>query len=202
MFAAGNGTERMRFAKIKAVNETVIDMFSGIGYFTLPLSKHSGLTRLIALEKNPDSAGFLRKNVVLNKVEDKVTVYEGDNREVAQEWVGKCDRVLMGCVFHSPGSHVLVDENSNFFFRFRKRYLPSAEPFIDRALEFGKPDRFVIHYHYIATKAESESMPRDHIEPKLHAQRPNAKMIIDHIENVKSYAPQLFHYVADVTIVS
>jgi tRNA G37 N-methylase Trm5 len=80
--------------------------------------------------------------------------------------------------------------------------LPSAEEFVDRALDFGKHDKFVVHYHYIATKADSESIPIQHIRPRLQAKRPNATLTIDHIENVKSYAPQLFHYVADVTIVN
>jgi tRNA wybutosine-synthesizing protein 2 len=98
MFAAGNGTERIRFSKISAPGEIVVDMFAGIGYFTLPLSKHSGLSKLIALEKNQDSAGFLRKNAELNGLSGQVTVYEGDNRVIADEWLGKCDRVLMGFV--------------------------------------------------------------------------------------------------------
>lgn len=171
MFAAGNGTERMRFSRINAENETVLDMFAGIGYFTLPLAKHGKLDKLISIEKNPDSANLLRQNTKLNKVDDKVIILEGDNRILGDEWIGKCDRVLMG-------------------------YLPSAEEFIPRALQFSKHEKSIIHYHYIAKKDESKSIPISHMNKYLD----DRKIKILHIENVKSYAPQLYHYVADIEI--
>jgi 16S rRNA G966 N2-methylase RsmD len=60
MFASGNGTERMHFATIRAPGERVVDMFAGIGYFALPLALHGGVERVVCLEKNRDSAAFLR----------------------------------------------------------------------------------------------------------------------------------------------
>jgi len=42
MFAAGNGTERMRFAQMNAKDEVVLDMFAGIGYFSIPMAKKAG----------------------------------------------------------------------------------------------------------------------------------------------------------------
>ena len=38
MFASGNGTERMRVRSWDCRQQRVVDMFSGIGYFTLPLA--------------------------------------------------------------------------------------------------------------------------------------------------------------------
>jgi len=54
MFAPGNGTERIRVAKIKTtLDELVIDMFAGLGYFSLPLAKtnQSTLKQVISIEK-------------------------------------------------------------------------------------------------------------------------------------------------------
>ena len=47
MFSSGNVTERMRMARIAAGGETIVDLFAGIGYFTLPLLVHAGKVRLV-----------------------------------------------------------------------------------------------------------------------------------------------------------
>lgn len=65
MFASGNGTERMRFSKIHAIGEVVVDMFAGIGYFTVPLAKHGAPSIIHAIEKNPESFRFLNDNIGL-----------------------------------------------------------------------------------------------------------------------------------------
>ena len=50
MFSSGNISERIRMAHISSPDEIIIDMFSGIGYFTLPLAKY-GKSILWALKK-------------------------------------------------------------------------------------------------------------------------------------------------------
>lgn len=79
MFAPGNGTERIRFAqmKLQTKDELVIDMFTGLGYFTLPFAKFhpDNIRRIIALEKNPVSFQYLCQNVALNKLDTKVFKY-------------------------------------------------------------------------------------------------------------------------------
>ncbi len=42
MFSSGNVTERTRMGKMRASGETVVDLFAGIGYYTLPLLVHAG----------------------------------------------------------------------------------------------------------------------------------------------------------------
>ena len=37
MFSSGNGTEKMRVAARNCDGEVVVDLYAGIGYFTLPL---------------------------------------------------------------------------------------------------------------------------------------------------------------------
>lgn len=41
MWSKGNTGERLRMSKLPEDNETIIDMFAGIGYFTIPMALHS-----------------------------------------------------------------------------------------------------------------------------------------------------------------
>ncbi|MHC1679983.1 MAG: class I SAM-dependent methyltransferase family protein [Methanomassiliicoccales archaeon] len=96
MFSSGNFDEKLRMASLDCRGETVVDMFAGIGYFTMPLAAKAGAERVIACEINPEAIRFLRKNIELNRVADKVTVFEGDNRALPGERFA--DRVIMGYV--------------------------------------------------------------------------------------------------------
>lgn len=65
MFSKGNVFERQRLVKKVKKNEVVIDMFAGIGYFSLGISKKA--KRVYAIEKNPVSFRYLKENIKLNK---------------------------------------------------------------------------------------------------------------------------------------
>lgn len=177
MFSSGNTTERMHFATIDATKETVVDMFCGIGYFTLPLAMHGKVHALFALEKNPDSVAFLKVNAVLNRVDHLVHPICGDNREVGSDLVGQCDRVLMG-------------------------YIPSCKSFLPRALSFLKTGAEgrkagIIHYHYLADKPHAAQEAMRDVREELGEAAAAAVRIAD-LRCVKSYAPKRFHYVADL----
>ena len=50
MFSSGNTTERQRMGRLQCPGETVVDLYAGIGYYTLPfLCKAGILARLPAL---------------------------------------------------------------------------------------------------------------------------------------------------------
>lgn len=51
MWSQGNIEERKRMAFISNENEVVVDMFAGIGYFTIPLAKYSKPKLVYAIEK-------------------------------------------------------------------------------------------------------------------------------------------------------
>ena len=79
----------------EATRERVLDMFAGIGYFTLPMAR-AGAT-VTAVEHNPDAFRYLIENVRLNGVDDWVHPYRADCREVAPELTDDpVDRVVMG----------------------------------------------------------------------------------------------------------
>lgn len=124
MFAAGNRTERLRAGRLVRPGEAVADLFAGIGYFAIPAALPGRAERVWAVEKNPVSVRYLRENAALNAVADRIAVVPGDNRTVDLP-VRSVDRVFLG-------------------------YLPSALPWIPRALELLRPTGGWLHVHTVA----------------------------------------------------
>uniref|UniRef100_A0A6G1SNT2 tRNA wybutosine-synthesizing protein 2 n=1 Tax=Aceria tosichella TaxID=561515 RepID=A0A6G1SNT2_9ACAR len=95
MFSFGNVREKMRMAELDCSNEIVVDLFAGIGYFTLPLLIHARAKHLYACEWNPDAIAALKENLKINRVDaSRYTVIEGDNRKYRPENVAQ--RVMLG----------------------------------------------------------------------------------------------------------
>ncbi|MBR1452312.1 MAG: class I SAM-dependent methyltransferase family protein [Candidatus Methanomethylophilaceae archaeon] len=168
MFASGNTDERMRMRKLDCTGETVVDMFAGIGYFTLPLAKYSCARRVFACEKNPESYQFLCRNIRDNELTGKVIPILSDNRNL----LGKhfADRILMG-------------------------YVQTTSEFVPKALSMIRPGG-IIHYHDTFYVNEYE----DRIRSIFDSNCGEDGYEILRIHEVKSYAPSVSHYVADIRI--
>ncbi|CDG65813.1 MAG: tRNA wybutosine-synthesizing protein 2 [Methanobacterium sp.] len=119
MWSKGNTTERKRMGQIVRPGETVVDLFAGIGYFTIPMAVHGQPEKIYAVEINPVAHGYLKENVHLNQVQDVVEPILGNCREVAPRNIA--DRVLMG-------------------------YIGNTEEYLDVAMEVIK-NKGIIHYH-------------------------------------------------------
>ncbi|XP_006818664.1 tRNA wybutosine-synthesizing protein 2 homolog [Saccoglossus kowalevskii] len=96
MFSIGNITEKLRIAKMCCQGETIVDLYTGIGYFTLPYLVHAGASLVHACEWNLNAVEALRKSLVLNGVQDKCIIHIGNNREVCP--TGVADRVNLGLI--------------------------------------------------------------------------------------------------------
>eukprot|EP01126_Amoeba_proteus_P026859 TRINITY_DN265_c0_g2_i11.p1 TRINITY_DN265_c0_g2~~TRINITY_DN265_c0_g2_i11.p1 ORF type:complete len:165 (+),score=40.24 TRINITY_DN265_c0_g2_i11:150-644(+) len=157
---------------------TTSSKFSGLGYFTLPLVKYhpDNIERVIAIEKNEDSYSFLKRNISLNKLDGKIFPVLGDNRIVAEEYVGSADRILMG-------------------------YLPNTYDFISRALQFAKKNEPVtVHYHHLCKKSEYRVLALKDWTEVMKVQGFRGNVRVDAFTKVKSYAPLLFHCCADLLL--
>jgi tRNA wybutosine-synthesizing protein 2 len=113
MFSSGNIDEKLRMASLDCRGEVVVDMFAGIGYFTLPIAVHTGAAKVIACEINPLAFHYLRENIALNKVERIVEPVLGNNLDLPGERIA--DRIVMGYVRttsqHLKKAFSLIKEN-------------------------------------------------------------------------------------------
>lgn len=86
-------TERMRIADQVKDGDKVVDMFAGVGPFSVLIAKKFPGAQVIAIDKNPDAIKYLRENVRLNKLKN-VAIREGDAREEIKG-IWEADHVIM-----------------------------------------------------------------------------------------------------------
>ena len=86
-------TERMRIADRIKDGEKVVDMFAGVGPFSILIAKKFPSAHVIAIEMNPDAVRYLKENVKLNRVKN-VKIIEGDARDAVKEISG-ADHIIM-----------------------------------------------------------------------------------------------------------
>jgi len=120
-FSPRLATERDIVAKQVRPGEVVIDMFSGVGPFSIMIAKKRSPRVVYAIDMNPDAIDSLKENISINKVANVVPIL-GDAREKIAG-IEKADRIIMNLP-HSA-----------------REYFPDAV----RALKTGG----VIHYYEI-----------------------------------------------------
>lgn len=106
MFSRGNISEKIRFGKLVQPNDFVLDMYAGIGYYTLPALVIGKAKYVYACEWNSNAAVALRYNLQQNEVSEMATVLEGDCRILlAQDHMKdlKFDRISLGLLPSSEG---------------------------------------------------------------------------------------------------
>jgi tRNA (guanine37-N1)-methyltransferase len=115
--------EHNRVASLVQKGETVVDLFAGVGPFSVLIAKNNPDVKVYAVDINPEAAEFLKRNVRLNRVENRVVPILGDARQVIEErLLGVADRVIMN--------------------------LPEkAMKFIDAACRAVKPSGGIVHYY-------------------------------------------------------
>lgn len=139
MFSSGNMSERIRMSKLNCRDEVVVDMFAGVGYFSLPIAVYCSPRMVYAIEKNPLAFRYLCKNITLNRVNDRVEPILGDNRCVTPK--GVANRVIMG-------------------------YLNKTYEFLPIALESLK-SKGIIHFHCLCPRDKFPDYVMDKIRRYL-----------------------------------
>jgi hypothetical protein len=90
MFCSGNVTERMRAGRMvtRVQGRIVVDLYAGVGYYTLPYLCRAHAAHVHACEWNPKSIIALNHNIVANRVSpSRCTVYAADNKTTVESGV-------------------------------------------------------------------------------------------------------------------
>jgi tRNA (guanine37-N1)-methyltransferase len=88
--------ERMRIARLIKPGETVVNMFAGVGCFSIVIAKHAKHAKLFSIDTNPAAVQFMQENSRLNRVYGKVIPLLGDSKELVNSRLQRvADRVLM-----------------------------------------------------------------------------------------------------------
>ncbi|HET8685820.1 MAG TPA: class I SAM-dependent methyltransferase family protein [Methanosarcina sp.] len=170
MYSKGNLEERKRMSRV-GKGEVIVDMFAGIGYFSIPMAVHSKPKKITGIEINPESFAYLRENIRLNKVDDIFVPVCGDCSKVAPE--GTADRVLMG-------------------------YVGTTHYYLEPAIKALKKGGGVLHYHETVPESLARTRPQERIKKAAYAL--GRKVEILETRRIKKYSPGVLHVVVDARI--
>jgi tRNA (guanine37-N1)-methyltransferase len=88
--------EHSRIADIVTSNEIVINMFAGVGCFSIFIAKNHPQASVYSIDLNSEAIEFTKENINLNKVCANVIPLLGDSKDLIQNTLtGIADRVLM-----------------------------------------------------------------------------------------------------------
>jgi len=173
-FSPRLSTERLRISKLIKNDETVGVFFAGVGPFAIVFAKQSKAKLIYGIELNPIASTYFEKNVILNKVTNKVIPLEGDVKKVVPKQLkGKCDRVVMP--------------------------LPKdAESFLGEAFLALKPKGGTIHFYNFSDSNEPFREPVQKLKAAAKVHRKKARVKFK--RKTRSYAPDIVQVVIDVKI--
>jgi tRNA (guanine37-N1)-methyltransferase len=167
--------EHNRVASLVREGETVLDMFTGVGPFAIHIARKRQKVHVYAVDKNPEAVRLLKKNMIVNRVETKITPILGDAGQVVAERLrGSLDRVIMN--------------------------LPEkAIEHVDAACEAIKPFGGTLHYYEFTSEAEPIRAVQERLESALKQSRRKLDEILSS-KIVRGTAPHTWQVVVDARI--
>jgi len=169
--------ERSRIAEQVKPSETVINMFAGVGCFSIIIAKKSDVRRVYSIDINPWAIRYAEENVRLNRVEHIVKPILGDAKIVIEDKLkGLADRVLMP--------------------------LPEkAYEYIDYAIIALKSEGGVVHYYDFVHAGRGEDpiqKVEERIRHKLQLLKLDSEICFGRV--VRTVGPRWFQIALDIKI--
>jgi tRNA (guanine37-N1)-methyltransferase len=167
--------EHHRVTSLVDEGETIVDMFAGVGPFSIQIAKAHENVRIHAIDMNPSAYELLKRNIKLNKVDAKVDPILGDVREIISgELVNVANRVIMN--------------------------LPKKSfEFIDVACKALKTSGGIVHFYNFATASINlDTLETRFIESVKRIGRHVEKVLLS--RTVRETAPYESQIVLDVKI--
>jgi tRNA (guanine37-N1)-methyltransferase len=169
--------ERMRIAKLVESHETIVNMFAGVGCFSIIIAKYADPEKVFSIDINPEAVHYMQENIRLNRVYGKVKALLGDSKEVVNSRLREvANRVLM------PLPEKALE------------YLPCA-------LSTLKTSGGWIHYYGLEHSTRIENRVE---KAKLKVVKALKALSVDFkapiIRVVRSTGPNWFQFVADIQV--
>ncbi len=177
-FSPRLSTERLRIAKMVEDNETIINMFAGVGTYSVVIAKMNKTCKIYSIDSNSAASELDGINARLNKVQDRVFSIHGDAaKAISNSLAGQADRVLMP-----------LPERA-------KEFIESAV----LALKKKQPQGSMVHY-FAHIKADGKKASRELGFADAH----DAFRKYDHdvleVRVVREVGPRIYQIVADVLV--
>ena len=132
-FSPRLSAEHKRVAEQVRPGECVVDMFAGVGPFSILIAKRLNDVQVHAIDANPEATKLIRENAKMNKVQGRIKVWSGDARVVVQDNLsGIATRVIMN-------------------------HPSQAREFLEPAYKALRRDGGIVHYYTFAEGLDSES---------------------------------------------
>jgi tRNA (guanine37-N1)-methyltransferase len=171
-FSPRLSTERDRIAELIQEGETIINMFGGVGMFSIVAAKKKKC-HVYNIDINPDAARLCSENILLNKLKGTVESIEGDAAKVIEErLIETGDRVLM-----------LLPERS--------------DEFLDSAIKAAKK-KAIIHYYCHIHAEKKDQVPV--LAPQHFLSVVKVKSEILGAKIVRPVGPRFYQAVVDAAI--
>ncbi len=166
--------EHSRVASLVKEGERVLDMFAGVGGFSVLIAKKARPERVDAVDINPEAFRYLKENILLNRVAVKVHAFLGDVRDfVAKQALGRADRVIMN--------------------------LPAeASTFVDIACRALRAEGGVIHYYTFASLPDPVESAKNEVAELVTMAGSRAKIAGARL--VKETGPYAYQVVVDLEV--
>lgn len=95
-FSPRLSTERLRISKLIKPDEVIVNMFGGVGTFSIIISHNNQSAKIYSIDSNPIAHELCKENIEINNVTGNVFPILGDAKlEISKKLRGIATRVLM-----------------------------------------------------------------------------------------------------------
>ena len=171
-FSPRLSTERERISNLVNDHDVIINMFGGVGMFSLLAAKKKSCT-VYNIDINPVASKLCEENIKLNKLKGRVISLNGDASEIIKKQLqDKADRVLM-----------LLPERS--------------DEFLDAAISSLKRNGIIHYYSHIHAEKKQDA-PKLSEEHFLNINKIQAEILDSRV--VRPVGPRFYQTVVDIKI--
>lgn len=167
--------ERMRVASQVNYGERVLDMFTGVGPYSILIAKTQPNSVIYSIDINPEAFRYLRENILLNHVADRVVPILGDARTIVTRSLQKVtSRVIMN--------------------------LPSESiKYVDAALNALQDGGGVVHFYAFTSRNETIDHVVDSVRTEVERHGKKIRSLL-HASVLKEVAPNRIQIAMDLDV--